>query len=329
MIREVEIGNSTEILEGSLAVVGVNPSDNIVTGVMSDLGKTLTFTINRNLAAGSCRKVSLFYMVPNFEQNSVAEYEIESKTPNTGAVPSTEYAFDISDVLNVFTQLTPEQLPDDTITVRLFTYEANIVTDYGIKTLHVPYTVSYPGKINTPASTDGWYALKTLDTSVWVDYNPYFTDDIVWYALDGYYYKCIRDVSSGINPGATGTTYWTAISEEEDRHLYEFGYNVSNPTGISTVQTILNSNVLVTRYIKQKFIYDLFVKSSYKKADDIKTISQLEKIIAMREAAVIYLRNNNPIMATYMLRMIDIEVASQTKNSGEKHVVELVSNFTV
>lgn len=329
MIREVEIGNSTEILEGSLAVAGGNPSDNIVTGVMSNLGKTLTFTINRNLSVGSCRKVSLYYMVPNFEKNYVTEYEIESKAPNTTAVPATEYVFDISDVLNVFTQLAPEQLPDDTITVRLFTYEANVVTDYGIKTLHVPYTVSYPGKINTPASTDGWYALRVLDTSVWVNSNPYFAGDIVWYAVDGYYYKCVEDVSAGISPGVTGAAYWTAITEEEDRHLYEFGYEVNNPTGVSTVQTVLNSNVLVTRYVKQKFIYDLFVKSNYKKYDDIKTISQLEKIISMREAAVIYLRNNNPIMAEYMLHMIDIEVASRSKNSGEKHVVELVSNFTV
>ena len=328
MVREVEIVNSTEILEEGLNVAGLNPSDNIITGVLSDQGKTLTFTVKRDIGIDVCRKVSLYYLVPNFEQNYVTEYEIEEKIPSSDVAADTEYVFDISDVLNVFTSLTPEQLPDDTITVRLFTYEANIVTDYGIKTLHVPYTVSYPGKINTPVSTDGWYVLRVLDTAVWNDITEYYAGDIVWYTEDGFYYKCIQDTSAGINP-VTEPTYWTALSEEEDRHLYEFGYESSNPLGVSTVKTVINANVLITRYVKQKFIYDLFVKSSFKKYDDIKTITQLEKIMAMREAAVMYLRTNNPIMARYMLNMIDIEVASQTKNSGEKHVVELISNFTI
>lgn len=327
MVREVEIGNSTEILEEGLNVAGLNPSDNIVTGVMSNSGKTLTFTINRYLQAGTCRKVSLFYMVPNFEENIVTEYEIESKLPVTDVLPTDTYAFDISDVLNVFTSLTPEQLPDDSITVRLFTYEANIVTDYGIKTLHVPYTVSYPGRVNTPVSTDGWYCLRVLDTTVWNAETEFYVGDIVWYDTAGFYYKCIADTSAGIAP--TDVDYWYPISEEEDRNLYEFGYESKNITGVSTIQTILNSNVLVTRYVKQKFIYDLFVKASYKKYDDVKVISQLEKICSMREAAVIYLKSNNPIMARYMLSMIDIEVASQSKNAGQKQVVELVTNFTV
>ena len=328
MVREVEIGNSTEILEAGLNVGGLNPSDNIVTGVMSDLGKTLTFTISRYLKSGSCRKVSLLYLVPNFEHDYVTEYEILSMAPITDALPTTEYVFDISKVVDVFTSLMPEQLPDDEIMVRLFTYEANIVTDYGIKTLHVPYTVSYPGKINTPVSTDGWYVLRVLDSTIWSNTSAYYVGDIVYYAVDGTYYKCIADTSAGIVP-INMPTYWSALSDEETRHLYEFGYRSENITGVSTIQTVLNSNVLVTRYVKQKYIYDLFSKTGYKKADDVKIISQLEKIMSMREAAVVYLKSNNAIMAKYMLNLIDIEVASQSKNNGDRQVVELITNFTV
>jgi hypothetical protein len=283
---------------------------------------------------------------------------------------ATEYVFDISSVMTQLIQPAPEQLADDTITIRLYTYESNTAFNYGTcypeysaiaaydpgdyvqyggrlwqcvlasvgnlptdtkywnssgvpssgtMEFNTPYTVSYPSNTILPSSTDGWYALRIADIEEFDIAVQYYIDDVVWYT-DGYY-NCIADTLGNL---PTDTVYFELMTEEQLRNLYEFGHEASN-----SIATLINSNLLVTRYIKQKHIYELLLKTGYKRYDNISVVNQLEKLLAMREAAVIHMLAGNPIQARYMLDMITIEVNSFTTNNGERRVIENITNFTI
>lgn len=330
MVKEVEVSNTTEILEDYLqAPIDTAPEDTVY-ATLSGNGINMTVVIKRELKEGYVRKVALYYMLPKFEQQMVAEYLLGFFGPSViigdednDIDDQTTYTFDLSPVLRTIVHTAPEQLADDTITVRLYTYEANIDTDYGTKTLHVPYTVSYPSNFIVPASTDGWYTLRTSDIQIYNNTTQYYANDIVWYTngTDSAYYNCIAD-SLGNLP--TNSTYWSAMTEEEERNLYEFGHDIT-----PTIPTLLNTNLLITRYIKQKYIYELLVRSNYKRADNIPIVTMLEKLFAMREAAVVHMDQGNPIMARHMLDLITIENNSFTTNNNNKTVIEMVTNFTI
>lgn len=323
MVKEIETKNTTEILEDNLQVSEFETVPEIVTASLSSNGTTMSVKINRHLRSGSApcvRKVSLYYMLPAFEQQMVAEYELGTYGPSADYDYDYEYSFSLEKVLTQIVHTAPEQLADDTITVRLFTYEANITTDYGLKTLHVPYTVSYPGSMITPVSTDGWYRIKVIDAEIFRDNFQYSVGDIVCYN-DGYYI-CIIRPTIGTLP--TNATYWEVMSTEQEFNLYEFGKEQS-----SSIATILCTDMLITRWIKQKYIYELLVKSNYKRYDDIFVVAELEKLFSMREAAVVHLKAGNPIYARYLLEMIQIEVNSFMANNGERRVVETITNFTI
>ncbi len=81
MVKEVETHNSTEILESGLSLDSIQYPD-IVTGVLTDDGITLTVMVNRELKAGCSRTVSLSFMLPKKEQQLVAEYELGSFGPD-------------------------------------------------------------------------------------------------------------------------------------------------------------------------------------------------------------------------------------------------------
>jgi hypothetical protein len=193
------------------------------------------------------------------------------------------------------------------------------VPSSGTMEFNTPYTVSYPSNTILPSSTDGWYALRISDVEEFDIAVQYYIDDVIWYT-DGYY-NCIADTLGNL---PTDTVYWELMTEEQMRNLYEFGHEASN-----SIATLINSNLLVTRYIKQKHIYELLLKTSYKRYDNISVVNQLEKLLAMREAAVIHMLAGNPIQARYMLDMITIEVNSFTTNNGERRVIENITNFTI
>jgi hypothetical protein len=369
MIKEIEINNSTEVLEDGLAL-SYETTPEIITAVLTGNGATLTAMVNRYLKAGCSRKVALYYMLPKYEQQMVAEYLLGTFGPSNTVNQNTQYAFDLSPVLTQIIHTAPEQLADDTIYIRLYTYEANTSFNYGTcypayspivqyvtgdycqyggrlwqckttsignlptnpnyfnpsgvpssgtMTFNVPYTVSYPGSSISPASTDGWYTLRVLDVENWLVGAQYVPGDIVLYL--GALYTCTV-AALGQLPSAL--THYALMTTEEEYNLYEFGYGAYD-----TVPTILNSNMLLTRYVKQKHIYELLLKTNYKRYDDITVVNQLEKIYAMREAAVVHLNDGNPIRARYTLDMITNEVNSFTSNNGEKRVVEMITNFTI
>jgi hypothetical protein len=194
------------------------------------------------------------------------------------------------------------------------------VPSSGTAFINLPYSVSYPGNQTMPQSTDGWYVLRVLDVEVYNGASAYEVDDIVDYT--GGLYKCILDAPAGNDP--TDDTYWAALSDEEVANLYDLGY-----VKVDTIPTILSTNMLITRYVKQKHIYDLLVKTNYKKYDDLKTVIQLEKICSMREAAIIYLRRMDPVRACDMLDQITIDVNSFTVNNGERTNFANATIFTI
>lgn len=322
MVKEIETANTTELLDDDMSLV-LSPEHfpDLVSAVLTLNGELMTVKVNRGLKTGYARKVALYYMLPKYEQQLVMEYELFTSGPDNSVDENTEYAIDLSGVLNSIPHYSPEQIADDSVTIRLYTYEANITTNYGTQTLNVPYTVSYPSNMIAPASTDGWYTLRVVDLEEYDDQAsvPYYINDVVWY--EDAMYNCIADSAGNI---PTDTDYWEAMTAEDERNMHEFGHEISRP-----ISTLINCNMLITRYIKQKYIYELLIKSNYKRYDDIPIVNQLEKLFAMREAAVVYLNQGNPIHARYLLDMITIEVNSFTTNNGERNTIQVITNFTI
>jgi hypothetical protein len=221
MIKEVEVRNTTELLDSdSTLVVDFETTPDIVTAVLSSEGQVMTLMVNRKLKTNHYRKVSLYYILPTYDQQTVAEYELGVFGPSShDEIDETyEYVFDLSSVMSSIIHPATEQLSDSTITLRVYTYEANISIDYGTsyplysgstlyaindvvqyngrlylcilasignlpsngtywqsniipssgtKTLHVPYSVSYPGVAVVPQSTDGWYNARIVDIELY------------------------------------------------------------------------------------------------------------------------------------------------------------------
>lgn len=368
MIKEVEVFNTTEILDADEnLVLDVRTYPDIISAELSNNGATMTVKVNRERREDCYRRVSLMYIVPDYAKQTVTEYAIGDTAMDTYDYEQ-EYVFDLSPVLTTIIQPTPEQIANDTVTIRTYTYEANISIDYGTvypvydpstqyyiddlvkfngrlflcknncmgilpsnsnywqsnivpssgtKTLHVPYSVSYPGIIVSPQSTDGWYCVRVLDVST--DYNRVCYPNDILSNGGGDLFICIVET---LGQDTTSDFYWRPLTAEEETNLYMFGYEES---GTGSIATLLNTDMLVTRYVKQKYIYELLTKSNYKRHDNLAVVMQLEKIYAMREAAIIHLCSGNPIFARQLLDMIAIEVNSYTKNNGQKTVVEAVN----
>jgi hypothetical protein len=380
MIKEVEVRNTTELLDADpTLVVDFENIPDIVTAILTSNGMVMTVKVNRRLKANHLRKVSIYYILPTYEQQLVTEYELGSFGPTAGPTvdETTEYVVDLSPVMSSIVHPMTEQLADQTVSIRVYTYEANVVIDYGTsyplysgttqwvvndvvqyngrlylctkdslgnlpsngtywqsniipssgtKTLHAPYSVSYPGVAVIPASTDGWYNARVVDVARYDGGTTYYPNDIVYDDTSGTgsMFFCILTDDDGY--GTSNILYWEPLTEERERNMYGFGYE---PSTSDTIATLLNTDMLVTRYVKQKYIYDLLVKSNYKRHDNITVVTQLEKIFAMREAAVTHLAAGNVIFARYLLDMITIEYNSYTSNVGNKTVVVTASNFTL
>lgn len=375
MIKEVEVKNTTEVLSSDTSLeLDRMVYPDIVSAVLSSNGSVMTVRVYRDSAAGAYRKVGLYYMLPTNDQQTVTEYELGVFGFTVNASPIDDYVFDLSPVLTTIITPTPEQLANDTVTIRVYTYEANISYDYGTsyalysgatqyyiddvvqyngrlflciadsignlptnniywqsnivpssgtKTLHAPYSVSYPSLIVAPQSTDGWYCARVLDILEYDAGTTYLSGEIVYDGTSGLYIA----VTTSTGQSLTNTDYWLPMTAEEERNLYQFGYE---DQGSGSVVTLLNTDMIVTRYVKQKYIYELLTKSNYKRYDNLTVVTQLEKIYAMREAAIVHLNSGNPIFARYLLDMIAIEVNSYTKNNGQRTIIESVNaNYTL
>lgn len=370
MIREIETNNTTEYLESMLQATDFEHTPDVVTATLSANGTVLSAKVNRLLRADCMRKVTLNYMLPFSDQQFVMEYVLGVFGPSNTVNENTVYTFSLDPVLHQIVHPAPEQLPDNTVNIRLYTYEANTAFNYGTCypqyngavlystgsyvqfngrlwqalvptignlptnpqywnttgvpssgtiTFGLPYTVSYPGQSIIPLSTDGWYSLRVLDIASYSGVTPYVINDIVFYSTG--FFVCIGNTTGNL---PTNITYWTPMTPEQEHNIYEFGYMYSQ-----TIATVLNTDMLVTRYVKQKFIYELLTKSNYKRYDNLTVVNQLEKIYAMREAAVIHLNAGNPITARNMLDLIVIETNSFMVNNRENKAIETFTNFTI
>jgi hypothetical protein len=371
MVKEIEIHNQTKVL---LPGYELSPElyPDIVTAFLTNGGLSLTANVNRTLPAGFSRRVTLVYLLPKYDQHLVRTYDLGSFGPDPAYTPATEFVFDLSPVMTQIIHDPPEQLADDTINIRLYTYEANtafnygtcypqyspitayVVGDYaqyggrlwqckkncvgqlptvpeywtptgvpssGTMTFNLPYTVSYPGQAVMPNSTDGLYELRVIDAMIYDDNTLYKVGDIVNYG--GGYNMCIQQTAGGHNP--TDPLFWSTPDINDASVFWAAGWDANH----STISTMLTSEMLITRYVKQKHIYELLLKTNYKSYDNIKVLSDLDKIIAMREAAAAHLHKDNSVAARYMLDLLTIEVNSFTVNKGERVVVEMITNFTI
>ena len=370
MIREIETNNTTEYLEPGLQPVDFEHTPDVVTATLSSNGMVLTAVVNRLLRSDCVRKVTLNYMLPYSAQQFVMEYVLGPFGPSDNVDETTPYVFNLDPVMHQIIHPAPEQFPDNTVNIRLYTYEANTAFNYGTCypkysdimlynlgdyvqygdrlwqalvstignlptdphywnpagvpssgtiTFNMPFTVSYPGLSIIPSSTDGWYTLRVIDVEKYNNTTLYNIDDIVFSSTG--FYVCTRSTTGNL---PTDVHYWSPMTVEQEHNLYEFGHTYS-----TTLATVLNTDMLVTRHIKQKYIYELLVKSNYKRYDNLTVINQLEKICAMREAAVVHLNSGNPITARNMLDLIVIETNSYMINNRENKTLGIFTNFTI
>jgi hypothetical protein len=98
---------------------------------------------------------------------------------------------------------------------------------------------------------------------------------------------------------------------------------------VSPVDAILRicSELLLTRNIKQSFIFPCIQATSFKDHNDKLAMAALTKMTAMREAAIAYLESGDPIKAVNMINTIPFEY--HTKFGPDKTTVISSNNFTI
>ena len=291
------------------------PPNDIVVPYLQNNGTILNININKPVSAGFIRRTRLVYNIVDMPLQSYSQLEMDLIDNLANSV-----YFNIEKVLKTLVRSGASMITLN-YDVTLFTYEANINTSYGSKRLSYPYTASVSENTGFPTSTDGWYTLTVLDIPLWSVNTNYVVGDIVYHAASGKYAKCIGP-HNAIPPTTPGAP-WDAVSEN-DWTVYTI--STSRIYGADADLRIA-AELLITRNVKQSFIYPSIERASYKEYDDKLAASLITKITAMREAAVAYLESGDPVKAVDMIYRIPFEY--HTAIGGNNVNIISSNNFTL
>lgn len=265
-----------------------------MSGVLRDDGKLLDISLNIN-AVGSETTANLFmldYNVIDYYNRTVSENALTDIIVKLGIPAEQEYNnIDLSKVRTI-----PKPVIDTTlhesIDIQLFTYEANIETEYGNKRLSVPYKVMSTLGTSIPTSTDGLYTIHFATVRSWNASSPYVSGQIV--VQGGNPYTC---KVSNIGIPVTDSVYWNETTEEDFRSFS------SGNTSLSESNTLITGQfgMLITRQFKQTLLYDVVSGLSFRTEDDSNVLYTLNLMKKFRELAVIYLEKGDTIKADYLL----------------------------
>ena len=309
MVKEVEFSNFLEILDKDYPYsdeIG-NP---IFDGRLDDSGKSLTIIVGKPIPIGEgVRQLSLYFGNTDFDVRLI-DYTLIEETPiddPTVGDPSDpynrRYKFDLSKVLEIPRKVYNSQGTSE-ITIELYTYEANLTTDYGTKRLSVPYTIWSDTKYEYDNSTDGIYRLYMVDYAYWDPLTSYGEGDII-YVRDHGLYISLSDDNIGNDPTLENNTFWSAPTEEERR---DFAYGVTKNQPINTVI----SDMLITRYAKYYYIFRTLKKMDYKKFDNDIAADKTMLLQLFREQALFHLLENKPISAAESLQQLKLAYGNMT-----------------
>lgn len=311
-VKEIEIFNPV-YQEGGILMP--SPKD-VVTATLAGDGTIIHVTVNKPVGVGRIRRIILRYNVVDMQLQSIGGMNIATITQTI----ATSVDFNIEVVKKTLIRSSSSMITVN-YDVTLFTYEANINTTYGSKRLSYPYTASISENAGFPLSTDGWYSVSILDIPVWLPENTYVPSDVVYDATLEKFARCLTE-STGQSP-ATSPDLWEAMTEES---WAVYGIS-SNRVSDNDASLRIVSELLVTRNVKQAYIFPCIQATSFKEYNDKIAMEGLTKITAMREAAVAYLESGDPIKAVDMINRIPFEY--HTLFGGNKPTLISNNNFTL
>jgi len=309
MVKEVEIANIYEYFEAGKQY-SISDTQPIFEASLSNEGIDLHLDVYAPLPSQleGGRKIYLWFGNIDFD-NLLVDYVLIQETEMDSCIglaigrSKVTYDFDLYKVVTIPRKIYNTQGTSEII-VELYTYEANITTDYGYKRLSVPYTITSDSKYKYDKSTDGMYRLAMIDFPKYDTQEIYYTGDIVVWA-DG---LLMSTVDNNTEVPDTGINW--KVPEEEDIINFASGYSVHRP-----LRAII-SHMLISRYAKYAMIKDAIEASSFKDYDDGFANSLANFMQAYRERAKMKLLANRPIDAAYELQQLKLAysgMADKTK----------------
>lgn len=285
-VKEVEIFNTVFQVEGE-----VLPSpDDTISAYLSEDGLKMSVSVDMDIKADHVRRMSVAFMSIDYSNKLFSDEVLGTSDPILAYVPGETFDVELNPVLQIPTPFV-QDLTSTEVAIEPLTYQANVEKSWGLETLTYPHRLHTSGTIAYPTSTDGWYRLSVLDLPIWDGANEYKAGDIVYFDTDGGYYKAAVDNVSVMptNPDET----WSAVTDE-DWSFY--GVSMTRVSNYDTPFRVL-SDMLVTRHIKYKYIFECIKASSFNPVDDEVAENALSRIVALREVSIAYLESGDPIKA--------------------------------
>jgi hypothetical protein len=316
MVKEVEFSNFIETYNSEQDLsIGIDvPS---FEGYVYNDGMNLRLISNTALPAetAGARKLMVYYGNVDFEVMQVEWHQIHSTdlhTCSTIAHAKIPYNIDLSKVATIPKKIYNVGGTSD-IVIEIYTYEANITTDYGSKRLSAPYTVENNDQFKYDKSTDGIYRIILCDIPQWHHMVEYNVGDLV--TLDNAIYYALK-VNTAIPPqDPDNRLYWRPATDDDVRE-YAFG-NAANPP----IKSII-SDMLISHDAKYGIIGEYIEQIGYKDHDDAKAYEVITILQSYREIARHELLQHKPINALYQLFNLRIE-ASRLRDKTEVRVYNI------
>jgi hypothetical protein len=303
MVKEVEFSNEFEVL-GEYQPYSNAPDQPLFDGYIEDEGKTLKIVVHSPLSFPSEYKRKLFLYFGNVDFGSrlidylkIGETTLDYRHDGYD-VTNKEYSFDLSRVLIIPRKIYSTGGTSE-ITIEMYTYEANFNTDYGSKTLSVPYSINNDVKYEYDKSTDGIYRLVLIDFKPWIPDELYGIGDIVE-INDILYMSNIND-----NNTTTDTSNWELPTDEDI-------LNYSRGTTKSVPDRSFVTDMMISRYAKYKIIRDSLISASFKEYDDKDSYELALLLQNLRERAKYKLISHKAVDAAYALQTLKIASSPQT-----------------
>ena len=303
MVKEVEFVNESEVL-ASTEDYSNSVDQPLYEGYLTTKGTTLNVVVHAPLPgiASAKRKLFLYFQSIDFGSKIVDYIKLQESDfdyiQDNQNVTDREYQFDLSRVL-----LIPRKIystgGSSEITIELYTYEANLNTDYGSKSLSVPYTINNDMKYEYDQSTDGIYRLVSIDFDPWLVDRKYSIGDIAE-SGGSLIMSTIED-----NIGIPSSAGWTIPTDED---IFNF---CRGNTKYPPIRGFI-TDVMISKYAKYKFIKSSLLATSFKKYDDKDAFELVTLLQNLRERAKYKLLVHKPIEAAYNLQTLKIASSPQT-----------------
>lgn len=306
MVREVEIKVSqyTNIVNQTHGYDELSSTEDATKdkflGILREDGTLLDLTLNITMTGEEiCSSIFMLdYNAVDYSNRSVLRTQIGDIVVRDGLPPDIYYeGIDLSPVLELPQQTSLIDI-ENSVDIALFTYEANIIEEYGVKRLSVPYKVIGDTNLSMSTSTDGLYTVHFAIVRHWNTNSSFVEGQVTTNA--GTTYTCIV-----ANKGAliTDGSFWR-VSTAEDIRAFTSGTTATLEDG-----TLVSSSagMLITRALKQDYIYDILTGLSYRTEDDLQAKTVLENMKRYRELSLFYLEDSNHLQAQYLIDKAKVE----------------------